>query len=55
MIESLQSEANILFSIKSKSISSLSNELDMRKLLKYGDSYITSPLIQEISDGITSS
>ena len=33
----------------------MSNDLDMRKFLKYGDSYITSPLIQEISDGLESS
>ena len=33
----------------------MSNDLDMRKFLKYGDSYITSPPIQEISDGLKSS
>lgn len=27
----------------------------MRKLLKYGDTYITSPLIQELNDGLQTS
>lgn len=45
MIQSLQSEENVLFT-NQKSVSSLSNDLDMKKLLKYGDAYITSPLLQ---------
>jgi hypothetical protein len=31
-----------------QSVSSISNELDMRKLLKHGDPNITSPLIEEL-------
>lgn len=33
----------------------MSNDLDMKKFLKYGDAYITSTLIQEIIDGLLSS
>lgn len=31
-----------------QSVSSIANDLDMRKLLKYGDPIITSPLIDEL-------
>lgn len=52
MIESLQTEQNPLFSNSGKTVSSLSTDLDLRKFLKYGDTYITSPLIQELNDGL---
>ena len=52
MVESLSTEKNYLFSIKGKTYSSLSNDLDFKKLLKSGDTYLTSPLIQEIVDGM---
>lgn len=50
----MQSEQNALFSSAGKTISSLNNDLDMRKLLKYGDTYITSPLLQELTEGLKS-
>lgn len=55
MVESLQTEQNPLFSNTGKTVSSLSTDLDMRKLLKYGDTFITSPLIQELNDGLQTS
>lgn len=35
-----------------RTVSTISTDLDMRRLLKTGDAFITSPLIQEIEDGI---
>ena len=45
MLDSLQTEQNPLFSNTGKSVSTLSTDVDLRKLLKYGDAYITSPFM----------
>lgn len=52
VLDSLNTEQNPLFSNIGKTVSSITSDLDMRKLLKYGDPYVTSPLIQELAEGI---
>lgn len=44
-----------MFSNTGKSVSTLSTDVDLRKLLKHGDAYITSPLFNELIEGIKTS
>lgn len=44
IIESVETDNNALLN-NGQSVSSLSNDLDMRKLLKQGDTALTTPLI----------
>ena len=48
----MRTEQNPLFSNAGKTVSTLSTDLEMRKILKYGDAYITSPLMPQLSEGI---
>ena len=50
MIDSLKIEQNPLFSKSCTTVSSISVDLDFKKVLQYGDHFINSPLLELVMD-----